>query len=99
MATSKVLSNQYILWIYPFFLWVGLRKKIVWALCFLIALGSQAIFPYFFEDLVAFKAHAVVVLAVRNVFLLVLFFLVLDWSWFVRAKTEGLICPVPEGRR
>jgi glycosyl transferase family 87 len=84
MITSKVLSNQFILWLYPLFLWIGLQKKFVFPLYFQIALASQAIYPYLFTDLVHLKNHAIVVLAWRNLLLLVLFLRLMDWALLVQ---------------
>ncbi len=77
MLAGKVLSPQYLLWLYPLIAVVSRRPLTLWAVYGLALLLTGWIFPAHYYLLVRFAPREVVALVARNVVLLALATLVL----------------------
>ncbi len=76
LIAGKVLSPQFIIWLYPLVpLVTGRARYWTWVLFILVALLTYYIFPAHYYDLVALEQSAIMVLVVRNVLLVGLFVL------------------------
>ncbi|MBN2204806.1 MAG: DUF2029 domain-containing protein [Thermoleophilia bacterium] len=73
MAFGKVLSPQYVIWMLPPLALVAVRDRAVAVLGAVVLLLTQLEFPGLYGDLLREETEALVVVAVRNVALLVLF--------------------------
>jgi len=72
MLAGKVLSPQYLLWLYPLLPLLGRRPLRAWGVFSVALLLSQWIFPAHYYQLVLFKPREIGVLLARNVLLLAL---------------------------
>jgi hypothetical protein len=73
MLAGKVLSPQYLLWLYPLAAVFLDRRATRWWALYAVALAlTHWIFPVHWDDLVALKLTPVIVLVVRNGILLIL---------------------------
>ncbi len=72
MLAGKVLSPQYLLWLYPLLPLLSRRRLRAWGVFGMALLLSQWIFPAHYYQLVLFKPRAIGVLLARNVLLLAL---------------------------
>ncbi len=73
MAFGKVLSPQYVIWMLPPLALVAVRDRAVAVLGAVVLLLTQIEFPGLYGDLLREETEALVVVAVRNVALLVMF--------------------------
>jgi hypothetical protein len=72
MLAGKVLSPQFLLWLYPLLAVLVTRQATAWALFGLALLLSSWIFPAHWSDLVSLTRGAIAVLIIRNSLLLAL---------------------------
>jgi hypothetical protein len=72
MLAGKVLSPQFLLWLYPLLAILVARQATAWALFGLALLLSSWIFPAHWSDLVSLTCGAIAVLIIRNSLLLAL---------------------------
>ncbi len=77
MVFGKVLSPQYLLWLYPFAGVVVKRRELMWVWLGSAFLLTLWVFPYHWFDLTAFSPLTVAILFLRNVELAVLAVLIL----------------------
>ena len=77
IATSKVFSPEYLIWLYPLTPLVsGKRRHLVWTLFIAIAMLTYYIYPLNYWDLVRLSPAVGTVLLVRNTMLIVFAFIV-----------------------
>jgi uncharacterized membrane protein len=78
ILTDKVLSTQYIIWLYPLIPFiVGRYKVVAWVIFFVAGILSYFVYPIFYSALVTgASGWAVGVLFTRNILLIALGFLV-----------------------
>lgn len=77
LITSKVLSPQYLIWLFPLLpLLFGKQRYNIWAVFVVIGVLTYFIFPLHYLELIALKTEIVAVLLVRNIFLVLLTVLV-----------------------
>jgi uncharacterized membrane protein len=70
LLANKVLSPQYIIWIYPLVPVIALRRRfLLWAIFIMVGLLTMYIFPDNYLDLVAVKPRLVYALVLRNALL------------------------------
>jgi len=72
IADGKVLSPQYLLWLYPLLPLLAGRRVALWAAFGLALLLGQWVFPFHWFDLLAFVPGPVLALAARDALLLAL---------------------------
>jgi hypothetical protein len=89
MTFGKVLSPQYVIWILPPLALVALRDRLLGALGAVVLLLTQIEFPDQYGDLLRQETAALLLVAVRNVALVVLFgATVLRLYWLEQATAE-----------
>lgn len=66
ILAGKVLSPQFLLWLYPLLPLVDKRRWPAWSMFGLALLLSRWLYPDHWLELVSFRWHAIVVLLVRN---------------------------------
>jgi hypothetical protein len=71
MAFGKVLSPQYVIWMLPVVALVSVEDGVIAALALVTLLLTQVEFPARYGDLLAFQPATVLVVAARNILLLV----------------------------
>ena len=77
LITSKVLSPQYLIWLFPLLpLLYGKQRYAIWAVFVVIGVLTYYIFPLHYPELIDLKTDVVAVLLVRNIFLVLLTVLV-----------------------
>lgn len=94
MVVSKVLSPQYLIWIWPvIFLIRDPDYKAIHFLALVATVSTQFVYPYFYPSLVAGQAQGIFVLAFRNFTLVFLGLLLITglWSQERCEKTAGLM--------
>jgi cbb3-type cytochrome oxidase subunit 3 len=74
LVTTKVFSTQYVLWLAPFLPFVLPKEWKFFALCASVFLLTALVCPYLYRSLLAQNPFAIVVLLLRNVVLLAVFF-------------------------
>jgi hypothetical protein len=89
MLAGKVLSPQYLLWLYPLLPLLGRRRLRAWGVFGVALLLSQWIFPEHYYQLVLFKPREIGVLMARNVLLLALGAILLTPSAPARGQTPS----------
>jgi uncharacterized membrane protein len=73
MATSKILSPQYFIWLIPFFAIICGRWRTPILATFIIVGGlTYYIYPWHYDELMSFDVNMVAVLVVRNIMLVLL---------------------------
>lgn len=86
MATNKVLSPQYMIWLLPFAPLLGTRQRSVFAV---ILACTIALFPFWYEHLLAFDMLPVLLLNMRNLLLIALVpWLLLDGRFVAVERAE-----------
>ncbi len=93
MITGKVLSPQYLLWLYPLVAVLGRRQGAVWALYGASVIFADWIYPNHWIEMISFTPHAIGVLVARNTILLVLLVLAL-WPQRSAPPLEGRLGPL-----
>jgi len=89
MITSKILSPQFIIWLYPLIpLVVGRWRQTSWLMFIMIGLMTYFVFPKYYGGLI--QAHPLVVgmLFMRNVSLIILAFLLPKYRQPTTAKLD-----------
>ncbi len=81
MILTKVLSPQYLLWLYPLAAVITFRRQTFWLLLGGALLAAMWVFPYHWSDLLNFEPLAVGILFLRNVILVAILFLLLQPSF------------------
>ena len=92
MAFGKVLSPQYVIWMLPVVALVGAQDRLLAVLTLVALLPHPVEFPDRYADLLAFDMLTVLIVAARNVLLLVT--LVISLRRLAKAPEE----PAPDGR-
>ncbi|MFN8471658.1 MAG: glycosyltransferase 87 family protein [Anaerolineae bacterium] len=77
MLFNKVLSAQYLVWLYPLIPLVVARRYAVWTVYLGAIVLTQYLYPHGWNDLTALHAEAIAVQVTRNALLLVLWGLLL----------------------
>ena len=73
IITNKVLSPQYLIWLFPFIpLLTGPRKVMSWIIFIAIGVITYFIYPVFYDAIINGAYFAVGLLFVRNILLIVL---------------------------
>ena len=86
MMTSKVLSPQFILWLFPLVpLVIGRWRAVSWLLFLLIAVLTRYIFPWHYSELMAGQAGLINVLFWRNLLFGVMAYLL--WKTWPRPRS------------
>jgi len=88
MLAGKVLSPQYLLWLYPLVALLEGRRAITWTLYSAALLFGNWIYPGHWSDMLSFTPHAVGTLLARNGILLAILILVLTPIWTGPASGE-----------
>jgi uncharacterized membrane protein len=77
LVTNKVLSPQYLIWLFPLLpLLSGRQRYAIWAVFVVIGVLTYYVFPLHYEELIDLRTDVVVVLLVRNILLVLLTVLV-----------------------
>jgi Hemopexin/Glycosyltransferase family 87 len=82
IIVSKVLSPQYLIWIWPlvFLIW-DRDAKWIHATALLATGFTQFVYPYFYGDLQSGGAQGILILVARNILLIVLAYLLFIGLW------------------
>jgi hypothetical protein len=101
LATAKVLSPQYLVWLFPFIValggWTGHRAR--WLFLF-VCLTTSLIYPGpAFAQILDHQATAIFLLNLRNLLLLTLPALLVFGPAVIRPGGRGIKEPGPEGRQ
>ncbi len=83
MAFGKVLSPQYVIWMLPPLALVAVRDRLVAVLGAVVLLLTQIEFPGLYGDLIREETAALLLVAVRNVALVVLFGVAMLRVWWL----------------
>ncbi len=89
MVTSKVLSPQYIIWIYPLIpLITGQWRIVYWVLFILIGAMTYYIYPDHYGELLVREPRLIYILTMRNILLIVLAFILIEWKHLFKNKKD-----------
>ena len=89
MVTSKVLSPQYIIWIYPLIpLIAGQWRIVYWMLFILIGAITYYIYPDHYDELLVREPRLIYILTMRNILLIVLAFVLIEWKHLFKNKKD-----------
>ncbi|MBI2831239.1 MAG: DUF2029 domain-containing protein [Chloroflexi bacterium] len=69
MVTGKILSPQFLVWLYPLLPVVAVRWRGLWVALVVIALMTYYIYPVHYDELLAFDHTVISVLFLRNLML------------------------------
>ncbi|HEX5504081.1 MAG TPA: glycosyltransferase family 87 protein [Thermomicrobiales bacterium] len=99
MLAGKVLSPQYLLWLYPLAAVLTGRRTVAWWALFLVALAlGHWIYPLHWVELVSFQPPAIAALIARNGILLILGAMLLAPRASTEARAAAAKTSSPAGR-
>jgi hypothetical protein len=98
MTFGKVLSPQYVIWILPPLALVAVRDRLVAVLGAVVLLLTQIEFPSLYGDLLRQESEALLVVAVRNIALVVLFGVVVLRVLWLGERSEDTTAPIAPAR-
>jgi hypothetical protein len=77
ILTNKVFSPQYLIWVCPLLLLLKTRQRyLIWTIFMVIAVLTQWVFPYHYQEYELVKAGPVLIEAARNVMVVLLIWIV-----------------------
>lgn len=92
MITGKVLSPQFIIWLYPLVpLLVGRWRYPLWVLFILVGIMTYYVFPENYLGLLALRQPYIVVLLCRNVLLICMAAMLLMKRTYLRSEIHWLV--------
>jgi len=94
LITSKVLSPQYLIWLFPLLpLLSGRQRYVMWGIFIVIGALTYYIFPLHYVELIYLENEAVAILLLRNV-LLVLLTVLIGISAVARSEIPTIKQPI-----
>jgi len=93
IITNKVVSPQYIIWLYPLIpLLIGRQRVMSWITFMIIGITTYFIYPVFYEAIIRGVYLAVALLVIRNVLLMVLVYFIVVKDRERVLNKEHILC-------